>query len=161
DFLTEALSLSEGLQPATEALRRARWHRQLGDAFMGLGRLPESRRHADRAVALLDRPVPGTPLRLLGDLTGQTLQQAFHRVWPARFLGSAPTARSGALEAARAYERLAILNYYASARVPGVAAVLHQVNLAQRLGPSPELARAYGTASVAAGVVQLRSLAGR
>ncbi len=159
DFLTEALSLSEGLQPAPEVLRRARWHRQLGDAFMGLGRLPESRRHADRAVALLGWPVPGTPLRLLGDLTGQTLQQAFHRVWLARFLGSAPTARSGVLEAARAYERLGFLNYYANARGLGVGAVLHSVNLAERAGPSPELARAYAMMSATAGIVQFHGLA--
>jgi hypothetical protein len=64
------------------------------------------------------------------------------------------------LEAARAHERLAILNYYASARVPGVNAVLHQVNLAEQIGPSPELARAYGSMSVGAGIVQLHSLAG-
>jgi class 3 adenylate cyclase/tetratricopeptide (TPR) repeat protein len=159
EFLTEALSLSEGLQPAPEVLRRARWHRQLGDAFMGLGRLPESRRHADHAVALLGWPVPGTPLRLLGDLTGQTLQQTFHRVRPARFLGSAPTARSGVLEAARAYERLGFLNYYANARGLGISAVLHSVNLAERAGPTPELARAYGMMSVTSGVVQLHGLA--
>jgi class 3 adenylate cyclase/tetratricopeptide (TPR) repeat protein len=159
DFLTEALSLSEGLQPAPEVLRIARWHRQLGDALMGLGRLPESRRHADRAVALLGWPVPGTPLRLLGDLTRQTLQQTFHRIWSTRFLGSAPTARSGILEAARAYERLGFLNYYANARGLGIGAVLHSVNLAERAGPSPELARAYGMMSATAGIVQLRSLA--
>jgi hypothetical protein len=82
-------------------------------------------------------------------------------MWPRRLPGGARTGRGGALEAARAYERLAILNYYASARVPGVGAVLHQVNLAERLGPSPELARAYGTMSAAAGIVQLRSLARR
>jgi len=161
DLLTEALSVAEGSQPAPEVLRQARWHRQLADAYEGLGRLPESRQHAERAAALLGRPVPVTRLRSLGDLAGQALRHAFGRIWPRLLLVGARIGRGGALEAARAYERLAILNYYASARVPGVAAVLHQVNLAQQLGPSPELARAYGTVSVAAGVVQLRSLAGR
>jgi tetratricopeptide (TPR) repeat protein len=37
--------------------------------------------------------------------------------------------------------------------------VLHAVNLAERAGPSPELARAYASMSVAAGVVQLHVLA--
>jgi tetratricopeptide (TPR) repeat protein len=37
--------------------------------------------------------------------------------------------------------------------------VLHSVNLAERAGPSPELARAYATMSVAAGIVQLHALA--
>ena len=161
DLLTEAWSRSKAVQPAPDVLRQARWHRQLADACEGLGRLPESRQHAERAVALLGRPVPATPLRSLSDLAGQALRHASGRIWPGRLPGGARTGRGGALEAARAYERLAILNYFASARVPGVAAVLHQVNLAERVGPSPELARAYGTMSVAAGVVQLRSLAGR
>jgi tetratricopeptide (TPR) repeat protein len=161
DLLTEAWSRSRAVQPAPDVLRQARWHRQLADAYEGLGRLPESRQHAERAVALLGRPVPATRLRSLGDLAGQALRHASRRTWPRRLLGGARTGRGAALEAARAYERLAILNYYASARVSGVAAVLHQVNLAERVGPSPELARAYGTMSVAAGVVQLHSLAGR
>jgi tetratricopeptide (TPR) repeat protein len=161
DFLTEALSLAAAVQPAPEALRQARWHRQLGDAYEGLGRLRECRQHAERAVALLGWPVPTTRLRSLGDLAGQTLRQGYRRMWPRRLLKGAGTGRGAALEAARAYERIAILNYYANARVPGVSAVLHQVNLAELAGPSPELARAYGTMSVAAGVVQLHSLAER
>jgi eukaryotic-like serine/threonine-protein kinase len=110
---------------------------------------------------LLGWPVPATRLRQLGDLAGQALQQGIRRAWPARFIRVAPTTRGAALEAARAYERLAMLNYFASARVAGVSAVLHQVNLAERAGPSSELARAYGSMTVAAGIVQLHSLAGR
>jgi tetratricopeptide (TPR) repeat protein len=161
DFLDEALTVSEGLQPAPQAGRQARWHRQLGDAYMGLGRLPESRHHADQAVALLGRPVPGTPRRVLGDLAGQALRQGLHRLRPARPDRGGPDARSDALEAARAYERLALLNYYANAREAAVSSVLHVANLAERAGPSPELARAYGAMSVAAGVVGLHALARR
>jgi class 3 adenylate cyclase/tetratricopeptide (TPR) repeat protein len=154
-FLTEAVSLAGTIPSAPEGLRQARWHRQLGDAYMGLGRLRESRQHADQAVALLGAPVPATALRLLGDLSRQVLRQSLHRMWPARLVRGAPSA----LEAARAFERLAFLNYYANARGPGISAVLHAVNLAERAGPSPELARAYASMSVAAGVVQLHALA--
>jgi class 3 adenylate cyclase/tetratricopeptide (TPR) repeat protein len=159
DFLTDAASLAETIQPAPAALRQARWHRQLGDAYMGLGHLQESRQHADQAVALLGSPVPPTPLRLLGDLTHQALQQSLHRIWPAPLVPGAPAVRSAALEATRAFERLAFLNYYANAKGPGIGAVLHAVNLAERAGPSPELARAYASMSVAAGVVGLHALA--
>jgi tetratricopeptide (TPR) repeat protein len=103
--------------------------------------------------------VPTTPLRLLGDLTRQALQQSFHQIWSARLVPDAPAARSAALEATRAFERLAFLNFYANAKGPGISAVLHAVNLAERAGPSPELARAYAAMSVAAGVVQLHALA--
>jgi class 3 adenylate cyclase/tetratricopeptide (TPR) repeat protein len=158
DVLTEAMSLAATIQPQPGALQQARWHRQLGDAFMGLGRLQESRQHADQAVAALGTPVPATRLRLLGDLSRQALRQGIHRIWSARPAPDAP-ARGSALEATRAFERLAFLNYYANARELGISAVLHAVNLAERAGPSPELARAYASMSVAAGVVQLHTLA--
>jgi tetratricopeptide (TPR) repeat protein len=161
DLLTEALSRSEAIQPGPDVVRRARWHRQLGDAYEGLGRLPESRQHAEQAVALLGWPVPLTRPQLLADLARQALRHGRHMLWPAWFRSRGRAGHVAPLEAARAYERLAILNYYASARVPGVDAALHMVNLAERVGPSPELARAYGTMSVGAGVAQLHSLAGR
>jgi class 3 adenylate cyclase/tetratricopeptide (TPR) repeat protein len=161
DFLTQALKVSERLRPAPQPKRQARWHRQLADAYTGLGRLPESRHHADQAVALLGRPVPGTPRRVLGDLAGQALRQGLHRLLPARPVQGDPDARADALEAARAYERLALLNYYANAREAALSSVLHVANLAERAGPSPELARAYGAMSVAAGVVGLHALARR
>jgi class 3 adenylate cyclase/tetratricopeptide (TPR) repeat protein len=158
DVLTQSVSLTATIQPPPGALQQARWHRQLGDAYMGLGRLQESRQHADQAVALLGTPVPATALRLLGDLSRQALRQGIHRIWPARPAPGAP-ARGSALEATRAFERLAFLNYYANARELGISAVLHAVNLAERAGPSPELARAYASMSVAAGVLQLHTLA--
>jgi tetratricopeptide (TPR) repeat protein len=161
DLLTEALSRSGAIQPAVETVRQARWHRQLGDAYEGLGRLPESRQHAEQAVALLGWPVHSTRARLLGDLAVQALRHGCHRILLGRLLSAARTDRGAPLEAARAYERLTILNYYASARAPGVNAVLRQVNLAERVGPSPELGRAYGGMSVGAGAVHLHSLAGR
>jgi tetratricopeptide (TPR) repeat protein len=159
DALTDAVSRAGTTQPQAAALRLARWHRQLGDAYMGLGRLQESRRHAELAVALLGAPVPATPLRLVSDLGRQALRQSLHRSWPARAARGAPATRSAAIEATRAFERLAFLNYYANARGPGISAVLHSVNLAEQAGPSPELARAYASMSVAAGVVQLHRLA--
>jgi hypothetical protein len=161
DLLTQALSGAGAVQPPPDAVRQARWHRQLGDAYEGLGCLPESRQHAEQAVALLGWPVPSTRPRLLAALAGQALRHGCHAIWPERLQSGARIDRDASLEGARAYERLAILNYYASARAPGVSAVLHQVNLAERAGPSAELARAYGTMSVGAGIVQLHSLATR
>jgi tetratricopeptide (TPR) repeat protein len=160
DFLTQALSLAAAVQPTPEALRQARWHRQLGDAYMGLGRLRESRQHVERTIILLGWPVPATPLRLIGDVAVQALQQGFHRVWPARFISGARTHRSAFLEASGAYERLTLHNYFANARASGLSTVLHSVNLAERAGPSPELARAFALMSVVAGnLLRLDALA--
>jgi hypothetical protein len=111
DLLTEALSRSGAIQPAPDAVRQARLHRQLGDAYEGLGRLPESRQHAEQAVALLGWPVPSTRLRLLADLTGQALRHGCHRILLGRLMSGPRAGRGAPLEAARAYERLTILNY--------------------------------------------------
>jgi class 3 adenylate cyclase/tetratricopeptide (TPR) repeat protein len=160
NFFTQALSLARAVRPTPEALRQAHWHRQLGDAYMGLGRLRESRQHVERTITLLGWPVPATPLRLLGDLVVQGLRQGFHRVWPPRTVSGAGTDRGALLEASAAYERLTLHNYFANARVPGLSTVLHSVNLAERAGPSPELARAFALMSVVTGnLLRLDALA--
>ena len=70
--------------------------------------------------------------------------------------------------AARLEGSSSVLRVPRDAQLPGQrqscgasAAALRALNLAERVGPSPELARGYGSMSVAAGIVQLHSLAGR
>jgi tetratricopeptide (TPR) repeat protein len=59
------------------------------------------------------------------------------------------------LEAARAYEGLTAVYYFASETLPSLYAALRSLNLAEAAGPSPELARGYASVGVIVGFVPL------
>ncbi|MBE7473750.1 MAG: hypothetical protein DPW09_38905 [Anaerolineae bacterium] len=140
-------------------LRRARWERQLGEAYLGLGQLAESRTHLGQAVARLGWPQPGQRSRQISGLLGQLLQQIWHRVWPANRGATDPERRASLLEAARTYERLGEVYYWSNETLAAIYAALRTLNLAEQAGPSPELARAYANMCLVAGFASLRGLA--
>jgi class 3 adenylate cyclase/tetratricopeptide (TPR) repeat protein len=147
--------LAERLQP----LQRATLALKMGEAYYGLGQHSESRQQLQQAIALLDRAVPNTKVGLLVGLSGQLLGQALHRFWPDRFSGRAPEASRAALrEAYVAYGYLGNVLYLAGDPLPATYAGLRGLNLAQAIGPSPELARAYAGIGVVASLVPLHSL---
>lgn len=137
--------------------QRATWERQLGEAYFGLGKLAASRRHLEQTVALLGWPVPASPSRLLLQLVQQGAHHALHLLWSRAPTPEAP--ESILLEAARAYERLASMHYWANERLPTVHAVLSMLNLAGAAPPSPTLARAYASLCLAAGSLPIHPLA--
>jgi class 3 adenylate cyclase/tetratricopeptide (TPR) repeat protein len=156
DALERALRAGINLRPGPPPQQQARWHRQLGDAYMGLGRLPESRDHSKRSLSLLGHAVPTGRLTATAELVAQLLQQSRHRL----LSSSTGSADSGdVLEAARSYERLAFLDYYANARVRSLASALHAVNLAESTSASAELARGYAALGLGAGMLGLHPLA--
>jgi tetratricopeptide (TPR) repeat protein len=143
---------------AGATLRRARWERGLGDALHGDGQLEESRAHLENALRLLGH-APPAPGRKLGLATAaQLFEQAARRIVPPSACTRAPGTPAD-LEAAQAYDRLLQIFYYTGAQVEMLHATLKTLNLSERGGPSPELARAYAIAHAVAGVIPFRSLA--
>lgn len=152
---------------ADSPLRRARWERQLGQAYYGLGNLAESQQHLHRALALLGQPMQVGLSKVAAGVLGQLLQQIFHRAWSGiiRFrwpfgqqrqtAGGRLTTADIALEAARSYEHLAQMSYLANEAGPAIYAALRALNLAEQAEPSPELARGYAVVGGAAGVIPL------
>ncbi len=134
----------------------------------------ESREHLEQAVAILGHPMPGSRLPLVLGVLGQIARRVWRQVRSARET-PAPRPREktpwrppadkevaaqvALLEAARAYERLAQIYYLANNTYRGLFAILCTLSLAERAGPSPELARAYAGMCVAAGVFSLPALA--
>ncbi|MFN8459402.1 MAG: hypothetical protein U0401_32925, partial [Anaerolineae bacterium] len=165
NFFSRALVLADKIY--TLPLRRAGWERQLGQAYLQLGQFKESRQHLQQALVLLGRPVPTTRTKLILTLAGQVGRQALHRLWPARWVGQehqlSPEQKLAIFEATRAYEHLAetyiFLQTERTIRLLVANASLQTVNLAEQAGPSPELARAYSTMHIAAGLVPLDKLA--
>jgi class 3 adenylate cyclase len=137
--------------------QRARWQRQLGDAYLGLGALDRSQGHYEKSAELLGWPSPKNKIALIGRLLGQISTQAWRLVRGSQIRPAAEGAKL--LEAARAHDRLVNLYYYAQDRLHLLNSSLHSLNLAQRGGPSPELARAYAIACSVSGVLPAHGLA--
>jgi hypothetical protein len=131
----------------------------LGEAYLGLGHLAESRSHLNQAVALLGRSQPAQRVRRVTSLLGQIVLQIWHRLWPVNLAQGSPETKAALLEAARTYERLGEIYYWSNETLPAIYAALRTLNLAERAGPSPELARAYANMCLVAGFASLRSLA--
>ena len=161
-FFAEALRLDEEAGLPNSDFRRACWQRQLGEAYLGLGRLPESRGRLEQAIRLLERPPPDTWLRrqiyFLGHAAVQVWRRVVGRRWPALARPLSLKTKAN-LEAARAYERLAEI-YYLSGEAPRLLhALFATLRLSERAGPSAELARAYASNSFTARLLRLHGLA--
>jgi tetratricopeptide (TPR) repeat protein len=152
----------------TAVFRRADLEGKLGEAYLGLGDIVQSEEHFREALALTDRPVPATQSQLVPGLLSQLLRQTRNRLFPNRYIGAAQReglkrgkldAREVLLEAARAYEGLSRIFYFAGKAFPGIYAILRGLNLAEAAGPSPELARFYANTCLACGVIPLQKQA--
>jgi len=164
-FLGEALALDGRLAQEGQSLRRAKWERLLGDAYLGLGQFDQSRAHLEQALALLGQPMPATRGRLILSLLKEGLRQLWHRRRPARVEGrlpdeaALPREHAVRLEAARILTVLSNLYYFANETGLLLNSLLKALNLAEVVGPSPEVAQASSSMSVIAGLIQLHSLA--
>ncbi len=157
-FLEQALLLAQRAPDQADDFRRACWHRQLGEASYSLGNLSAGREHFRNALRLLGHPMPGGTAAYVGASAWEFLKQVGRRVrpWPVR--RDAGKARS-ALEAARAYERLAQIWYLNNEKPPTIHAAFKSLNLAEQAGPCPELARSYANVAVVSGLLMMHGSA--
>ena len=161
-FLERALGLLTTAAQDEERLhlQQARLRRQLGQAYLGLGRLAESRAYLQETVASLGWSVPVQPGLLAATLLGQVLTQVWHRYRPAWSVRPVSPARAAVLlEATRAYQQLAEIYYFANETMQTLNAGLYALNLSESAGPSPELARAYANMCVIAGLMSRDEMA--
>ncbi|MCI0455378.1 MAG: AAA family ATPase [Gemmataceae bacterium] len=159
-FLGQALERAARASAGTrDGLWRARCQRQLAEAYLGLGRLADSRRLLEQATATLGLAAPPTPRQRTVSLIRELGVQFWHRLRPGRYPGYAREPAPGLLEAARAYERLVEIHYLAAETAQLFNAILCTLNLTESAGPCPELARAYAVGCAAAGLIPLHPLA--
>jgi tetratricopeptide (TPR) repeat protein len=97
----------------------------------------------------------GIGVRLLAAAALQT----GHRVTGFQGAAMDPAERDDLIEAATAYERLMKIYYYANDPGSLITAAVSGLNLAERAGTSPVLARIYANMSIVAGIVPLPKLA--
>ncbi len=135
--------------------RRARWELKLGEAYVNWVKYSEGRAHLEQGLALLGYPLPHGQFNLAIGLVGQIWQQLWHRLWPARYVGRSTAQSDTLLVAARAYEGLTAVYYFANETLSSLYAAFRSLNLAEAAGPSPELARGYASVGVIIGFIPL------
>jgi tetratricopeptide (TPR) repeat protein len=162
-FLKDALRLdsrtSAGRGGLCGTARCARWEAKLGEAYLGLGQLALSREHTERALRLLGHPVPGRHVHLVKHYAIQLSRQVLHWLLPSFFVGRSREAIEILRWSSRAHDVICQVCYYSQDVTLGVFCALRALNLAERSGPCPELARSYGTMCIVAGMVPLHALA--
>ena len=159
-YLREALDLHTSLG-GSDGLRRARWERLLGEAYLALHQSARSRQHLERAVALCGMPLPRMRQRLILALGREALVQAAHRVGVGPARATAPGELEALSEAARSYALLH--GAYRSLGNPERVfyAVLRSLNLAERGTSAAARAVSYSGAQAMAATVSLHRLAAR
>jgi class 3 adenylate cyclase/tetratricopeptide (TPR) repeat protein len=167
EFLTQALELAGQTEtvkgtasPPVSNFRQAKWLRQLGQAYLGLGQLDDCRQALNRMLDLAGQPAPKSQAGLRAGLVKHLLIQLQHRLWPSRVVGRASADKAARfLEVARAHQQLAEIYYFANERAQTLFSGLNVLNASEWAGPSPELTRAYANMVIVAGLVPLHRVA--
>ncbi|GAB4444528.1 MAG: adenylate/guanylate cyclase domain-containing protein [Anaerolineae bacterium] len=147
--------------PPVEAVsleRRARWEIKLGEAYIAWAKMAEGQVHLERGLALLGLGLPGSAPTLSGGLLLEVGRQATRRLLP-RLNRRQPFSRQTLLDAARAYEGLTQVYYFANKTLPSLYAAFRSLNLAECAGDSPELARGFITVGALSGFIPAHGIA--
>ncbi|MEM9406156.1 MAG: adenylate/guanylate cyclase domain-containing protein [Acidobacteriota bacterium] len=154
----QAVEIAEEGQAEVEPVRRARWQRHLGDAHLRTGNPVRSRVHLERSLDDLNRSAPKNPASIAWQLARELGLQTLHRLAPGTFVGTARR-RSATTEESYAAEYLGQVCFFTDVLGQGIAVTMRSLNLAERLGPSAQLARAYALTGTSAGIQGLHGLA--
>ncbi|MGO9420244.1 AAA family ATPase, partial [Roseiarcus sp.] len=129
----------------------------LGRAFLGLSRYADCRTHSETGLRLAGFPAPANSLGVALGLLGQTAKLVRCRFWSSR--RETPCSEKAVLrEAVLAYEALAETYFFQGDGLRTLYAAMSTLNLSERLGPSPELARGCATLAGIAGLFRLRKI---
>lgn len=142
-----------------DALRQARWHSHLGDAYWTGGVFAEAESHLEAALAALGVRVPRSESLRKLFIVRQALTQASHLVTPRSLVEAAPGRRVALREAARTASLVAQMQVYRSRTLDILLYALLSVNLAERA--STESVFSLGLLGFTASSLRLRGRARR
>jgi eukaryotic-like serine/threonine-protein kinase len=146
ELFTQALNLAGDVE---EPARRARWERRIGVAAYDAGDLVEAQHRLGRALELLGARNPRWQQSPSLAGVAVSLRAVADQIARATRWRPASGASERHREAALAAERLSQVHYFKSEKNLSFATALECLHHAERVGPSPELARAYATISLA------------
>jgi tetratricopeptide (TPR) repeat protein len=137
----------------------ARMEQDLAEAYLGMGRVDRSADHFERSLELHGYPVGHGKFGVGARLLAASALQLRHRLARSDVAVSQADAREDLIEAATAYERLMKIYYYANDPGALITSAVSGLNLAEKAGTSPVLARIYANMSIVAGIVPIHRLA--
>lgn len=158
NFLTRALELTRVENPKPEeVVRDAFWQVMRAEAFFGLGRIEDSWKAFREVARLLGQPAPENPQ------TKDLLHQVGQRIL-SRFIGKRQCPDDEVMRVkllAGSYEMLCLLDLFSNRMTSSLSAALECLKQAERLGDSPEYARALATMALASSLAPSRFFAER
>jgi len=145
DYFLQALRCLPEAGLAIPPAREASWLRAIGLAYFSLGQPATGQTYFLRALNVLQQPPPGEAPRLPPRIALENLRSLWALWRPVRqTLPNAHPAR----EAARVYQHLSQTYVIANELLPAVYSVYRGLNVAERAGPSAELAWFCASATV-------------
>jgi len=148
-----------GSERGLSQTERAHLSLLLGRAFLGLSRYADCRVHNETGVRQAGFSVPATTVGVALGLLAQIARQLSRQVWPSA-REAAKTEKSMLSEVVLAFEGLAETYFYQGDGLRTLYAAMSSLNISERIGPSPELARGCATLSGVAGLFKLRKISG-
>lgn len=134
-FFSRALDLDDTQGIETLAgeftVRRAHWHRQIGEALFVMGDIEGSFKEARKSLEVLGYPIPDSRSGKVRMLAKQAAVQAAHLAFPGRFVELEPHRRARLGEAAEASARCAWIKNIRRDSLGLIANSLASVNWAQ------------------------------
>jgi class 3 adenylate cyclase/tetratricopeptide (TPR) repeat protein len=153
-FFGNAIALDDEASLGIDADRRARWHLQLGDAFVNMSRYREGREHLELGLRLMGRPAPATHRQQTTGVVGQIVRQGLRRLGLIRSVRTLSAAeREELVLACRALERLAEASFYGRETLLPLYCTVRILNDAEASGSPPEIARGFAGTGALLGVV--------
>jgi len=167
DFFSAAVAKLETLSDRNSHIWRrwrAHWTRQIGESQFHLGDLPATQTNLESSLKQMGRPAARTRFGIRLDIVVQALIQLSHRLFPNwmtsdQLVPAEEENRAGLQEAALALQRLSQVHYLRIDMALGVTRAVRGLNLAERAGRSPLLARAYSGVSLVIGLLRVHRLA--
>lgn len=154
NYLTKAMELDKTPTRPVQLKRED----LLGRAYLGTGLLAESRTHLENALKLIGYPLPASKFNMVSRLLGRVVQQVGHHKLGVMRRAQSDDKRERLLHAVRLYEkRTEIAFFYADVLTTAYCSILN-LNLSERAGDSPELARSYSNMAVVAGLIRMIGL---
>ena len=146
--LTRALALDDSRGNPMERARRARWHRQLGEAHEGIGNMGTSKDHMVKALALHGHRLPDSERGWSSLLVRSLILQLRHLVLPPRVLRAGSAERDRATEIICAAQTLSEVKHQENDGTGAAAAILLATNASDLLGAASGVARPYSFVGV-------------